>query len=202
MSQVVEKAPYGEYLVMCNGLQCDGFLEWVFHPGMLFGSVGKWWGGGGTRGRPHEGLDVALFRDASGRMRRVEAGTLVPALYGGEVVRMGPDYLGDLAFVRHEIDDGHGSTLHTIYGHIRVDDHIRRLVRVNAGKVIGCVSDRGLRGGKAPAHLHITAAWIPNSLPPEKMSWKEVGALGPEALLNPLDLMESRKAIEDLPRQM
>jgi murein DD-endopeptidase MepM/ murein hydrolase activator NlpD len=197
-----EKAPYGEYFLRCNGMHGDGFLEWVFHPGMLFGSVEKWWGEGGARDNAHEGLDIALFRDGDWQIHRLEAGSLVPAMYGGEVVRVGQDYLGKSVFVCHEIDDGHGRTLHTIYAHIRPGDHIRRFVRVGTGDVVGGVADPGLRDRKAPAHVHITAAWIPGSLPPQRMTWRAIGALGPGALLNPLELMASRYAIEELPPQM
>jgi len=197
-----EKASYGEYFLRCNGMQRDGFLEWVFHPGMLFGSVQKWWGEGGCRDNPHEGLDIAWFRDGGGEIRRLGAGTLVPALYGGEVVRIGHDYLGESVYVCHGMEDGYGRTLHTIYGHIRPGDHIRRLASVGAGEALGTVVDPGLRDRKAPAHLHITAAWIPGSLPPEGMTWREIGALGPEGLLNPLDLIACRNAIEELPPQM
>lgn len=196
-----EKAPYGEYFLKCNGMQGGGFFEWVFDPGMLFGSLEKWWGGGGFRENPHEGLDMALFRDGGGQIRGLVAGTVVPALYEGEVVRVGEDYLGESVYICHEIDDGYGRTLHTIYGHIRPGDHIRRSVRVGAGEVLGSVADPGLRERKAPAHLHITAAWIPGSLPPERMTWRAIGALGQGALLNPLDLMACRNAVQELPRQ-
>ena len=79
---------------------------------------------------------------------------------------------------------------------------MRRLESVAAGDVLGTVADPGLRVRKAPAHLHLTAAWIPGSLPPERMTWREIGALGPGALVNPLDLMACRNAIEGLPEQM
>ena len=202
MTLFAEKSPYGDYLLQSNGMAEYGFLEWVFHRGMLFGSVEKWWAGGGSRANPHEGLDMALFRDGNGHVRRVGAGTLVPAMYEGEVMGIGRDYLGESVFLRHRIEDGQGRTLHTIYGHIHFSHHVRTLARVDAGEVLGSVADPGLRGKKAPAHLHITTAWIAGAVPPDRMTWKAIGTWAAESLVNPLDLMRCRYVIEELTGQM
>ena len=202
MTRLAEKVKYGDYVLECNGMDRDGFVEWVFLPGMLFGSCERWWGRGGARGKPHEGLDFAQFRDGTGQVRRLNVGTLVPAMYGGEVVRVGEDYLGETVYLRHWIDDGCGRTLHTVYGHVRVRGDHRRLASVGAGEVLGSIADPGARDRKVPAHLHVTAAWIPNSLIAERLTWVTVAALGMGEILDPLDLMACRSAVEKLPREM
>lgn len=202
MTHILEKAPYSKYLLECNNRFVDGFREWVFHSGMLFASCEKWWGKGGVRDRPHEGLDMVLWRDDRGLTQRVEAGVVVPALYAGEVVMVEQDYLGDSLYVRHAIDDGGGRTLHTVYGHIRVGSTIGRAGKVTAGEAVGSVADPRHRGRQTPAHLHLTAAWIPDRLAADELNWDSIGALGLEALIDPLEVIACPTTVEDVPFEM
>ena len=63
---MLPRTRFCEYLVGLNNLDEQGFEKWVFQPGMLFHSTHRWWGNGGRRDHPHEGLDLCLYRDRSG----------------------------------------------------------------------------------------------------------------------------------------
>ena len=121
----VEKTSFSEQLLECNGLREAGFDQWAFSPGMLFKAPGKWWGDRGTRARPHEGIDLCLYTDETGRPFALDESTRIPVMFDGEIIKIEEDFLGQSVYVAHAIDDGHGRRLWTIYGHTRPADHIQ-----------------------------------------------------------------------------
>ena len=94
---------FTEFLIQKNALDKGGFKEWVFCPGMLFNSTDKWWGDQGKRDKPHEGLDLCLYKDRKDTILRLGEKAKVPAIYDGRVVRIVDDFLGngDLIFCCH-----------------------------------------------------------------------------------------------------
>ncbi len=44
-------------------------LEWLFYPGMLFGSLLKWWGDWRERYTRHEGVDIAFYRSVIAQLQ-------------------------------------------------------------------------------------------------------------------------------------
>lgn len=90
----LEKPPFTAVLLELNGIDPDEFIGWIFHPGMLFGSPQKWWGGGGRRDFPHEGIDFCLYQDSSGNLKRLSPKTRIPAMHSGVVRGAFSDYLG------------------------------------------------------------------------------------------------------------
>ena len=113
----IEPNSFHAWLLSANGLAECGFEEWLFDPGMMFGSDRKWWGGGGPRTTPHEGLDLCFFRVGLSATRRLLAGTKIPAAFEGTVVHMCDDYLGKTVFVKHQGIADEDRHLFTIYGH-------------------------------------------------------------------------------------
>lgn len=170
-----------------NGLANPGFKEWVFRPAMLFGSSDKWWGAGGRRDSPHEGLDLCFYRTTDGNIQRLNAGIKIPALFGGEVVNVIEDYLGESVFVRHRPFENSGRLLYTVYGHIVPSPSVSPGKSLSEGDVIGVISGGRHSATAPPAHLHISAAWIPASFPADKLNWGAIG--GPDAvLIDPLSI--------------
>lgn len=166
-----------------------GFTEWLFSPGMLFGAREKWWGTGGRRERPHEGIDLCFYRDAKGKKRCLNENTLVPTIYEGEVVRIIDDFLGKSAFLGHNIFSGQ-KRLFTVYGHIRPDEKIRAGRILEAGSVLGCLAKTGpyanIRG-----HLHISVALISELLSLERLDWKILEDKKKVTLLDPLPIISA-----------
>jgi len=77
------------------GLDFPEVKEWLFCPGMVFQATGKWWGDKtGSRPRPHEGLDLLIYRDFQGAIRCLDESTPLPVIYDGVVVGRIPDFLG------------------------------------------------------------------------------------------------------------
>jgi len=71
---------FTEFLIRKNALDQGGFNGWVFCPGMLFNSTDKWWGDHGKRDKPHEGLDLCLYKDREDTILRLGEKAKVPAI--------------------------------------------------------------------------------------------------------------------------
>lgn len=170
----------------CNRLDAVGFREWVFHPGMLFGALEMWWGRGGNRDRPHEGLDVRCYRDAGGRIHGLDGTIRVPVMYEGEIAAIRDDFLGRSVFVRHPIRDGGGRRLHTIYGHTAPDGDVRVGDALGEGEEFATVALTPAGKTSAPAHLHLTVAWVSPSVSGEALDWRTMGDARRVILLDPL----------------
>jgi len=110
-----------------------GFQEWVFCPGMLFQSTGKWWGKRGERNRPHEGLDLLLYRNDEGSIRHIDASFLVPMLADGRIVGMMDDFLGQSIIVEHPSLKGNPENILTMYGHTHPLKHVQPGITMRKG---------------------------------------------------------------------
>ena len=198
LSDVKDKEPdrapvlgsFHERLISCNGLGEGGFREWLFHLAMLFGSYDKWWGDPGKRDTLHEGLDICLYRTGDGDIHCLNERTKVPVLYKGEVVKVIGDFLGESVFVSHGVYNLNGSRLHTVYGHIKPHEHIRPGSSISAGDIIGTLADTGKSSGVIPHHLHISVAWISDTVRPEELGWQIMGNDARIMLLDPLHVIE------------
>ncbi len=99
------KPDFTKTLIQKNRLDKRGFSDWVFLPGMLFKSPDKWWGDRGKREKPHEGLDLCLFRDNQDKIVRLDGKIMIPAIYDSIVVRIIKDFIGKSIFLENSIPD-------------------------------------------------------------------------------------------------
>jgi len=152
--------PYGQLLAAANRLAALGFRRWLFKPGMEFLAREKWWGRGGARPLPHEGVDFCLFEDDRERQCIFPAASLVPAALAGRVVKIHPDILGHTIWLTHGEADGMGWRLHTIYGHVVPVADLAPGSWVAAGVVIGTVAAPAVAGKAITSHLHLSVARI------------------------------------------
>lgn len=193
----VEKTFFSKRLLECNGLHEDGFERWAFHPGMLFGAREKWWGDRGTRPSPHEGIDLCLYTNKPGHLLELDESTRIPVMFDGEVTKIEKDYLGQSVYVGHAIDDGHGRRLWTMYGHMRLADHIKPGVRVSQGDIIASLTRvREKTTGPRP-HLHLTMAWVSPERAFRELNWETLHDPGIAVLLDPLHAMDCMYNILD-----
>jgi hypothetical protein len=197
MSQTADFAPdrmpvsklFHERLVFDNGLDRKGFKEWIFYSAMLFGSRSKWWGDQGERGSQHEGLDLCLYRTSDGDIQYLDAETKIPVIFSGRVVKVSKDFLGESVFVSHNAYNLNGSRLHTIYAHIRPHGRIRPGEVLSDGGIIGVLADTGEDNGTVPYHLHISVAWIPDTVPSQELDWHMLDEDAGIVLLDPLHVI-------------
>ncbi len=185
----VPASRFCQRLVEQNKLGARQFAQWAFHPGMLFHSRQRWWGNGGFRNRPHEGIDLCLFIDQAGSVQILDRGAQIPAIYGGTVKTVIDDYLGKTIFIAHDIYDGTGTQLYTIYGHLEPRAGLAQGALLAEDENVGCIS--GIADRRLPIipHVHISVAWIPEKFPPERLTWKMMNDSPEITLLNPLAVL-------------
>jgi murein DD-endopeptidase MepM/ murein hydrolase activator NlpD len=192
---------FSEFMARENGLDRHGFQAWVFLPGMLFNSREKWWGDGGKRTRPHEGLDFCLFNDGR-RVFRLGEGTRIPAMYDGNVVAIIDDFLGRSIVLRHRLS-GNGGPFLTIYGHTVVKETLRLETLVREGEIIGRLADSGKSKGPVYPHLHVSLARPSGCVDYTSLAWRDLDNPRLFAMIDPRDFMDGSylllDGIEEIP---
>ena len=189
LEYLLPRTRFAEYLRGHNSLDENGFEKWIFHPGMLFNSTNRWWGDGGSRDNPHQGLDLCLYRDRNGEDHTLDEKMKIPMIYDGEIANIINDYIGKSIFLIHYTCDGKGNQLCTIYGHTEPYNGFVRGKTLNEGDVIATIKDTREKKVDIMPHLHVSLAWVPKSLPYNKLNWKTISDPGIATLLNPLELI-------------
>ena len=182
----LSKTRFTEYLIQENTLDEHGFEEWIFYTGMLFNAPDKWWGDQGKRDKPHEGLDLCLYRDRRGRMRRLDKKTKIPVIYDGIVVGIVNDFLGKSVIIEHGLTDSENNRFCTIYGHLNPQKglHVGRIVK--EGDIIATLADLRNSKVKTLSHLHISLGWASKFISYDKFDWETIGAPNTLTLMDPL----------------
>jgi len=184
-------------LLMRNNIAVEqGFKEWIFHPGMLFHAVDKWWGDRGKRGRPHEGLDVCLYRSRQGRVLRLAEGTAVPAMYDGVVVKIIDDFLGKSLIIDHSSPGG--IPFCSIYGHTIPKKGVEAGSRVKEGDIVAAIADTGRSKTGLCPHLHITIGLFSGAISYVRMDWETIGNSDMLTLVDPIGFIGGNYIIEDI----
>jgi hypothetical protein len=173
-----------------NHLDKSGFKDWLFASGMLFGARAKWWGDGGERSIPHEGIDLKYYRTIEGKTTGIGPDTKIPVTFNGTVVAVIDDFLGKSVFVKHEQYHQPSAILFTVYGHTSHNSGIHPGMILDEEDIIGTVSDTGGKRQAAPYHLHISAAWVPDTLTLQEINWETFGQPGRVVFIDPLPLLK------------
>ena len=177
-----------------NALDKDGFKGWVFCPGMLFNSTDKWWGDLGKRDKPHEGLDLCLYKDRKDTILRLGEKAKVPVIYDGTVVGIVDDFLGKSVIIEHLFSDCGNNRLCSIYGHTIPEDHIHVGNLVKEGNVIATLADSTRSRTNIFPHLHISLGWTTKETSYDKLDWKNIGAPNTLTLLDPMQVVKWRSS--------
>ncbi len=182
----VKKSSFNEWFARHNRLAFHG---WVFRSGMLFLDSDKWWKKDEVRQRPHEGLDFCFYRGSDERVYSLDRNTRIPVMYGGEILKIGDDFLGKSLYIGHSICDEKGNRLCTIYGHTKPINDARVGKVVNEGDIVAVVADDKAEITKISPHLHVSVAWLHPTFPCEKLDWKTLTDPHVATLLNPLNFI-------------
>jgi murein DD-endopeptidase MepM/ murein hydrolase activator NlpD len=180
-----------EFMLAHNRPRMDGFKRWVFHPGMRFQAVEKWWGDQGPRAVPHEGLDLYSFETDGGRVQTVDQQTRIPAAFAGQVVKIDRDFLGQSIFISHAMYADAGRQLLSALGHTVPRDGLQSGQQVTAGEIIAAVAGFPGKKSNLPPHLHLTFAWVPVDFLLEQLTWDNLGHDPGIGLIDPLAVILS-----------
>lgn len=155
---------------------------------MLFQAACKWWGDKGPRERPHEGLDLLLYRDRQGRILHLDEKSRIPVMGDGVVVSIIADFLGKSVIVEHAFPDRDTGRVYTIYGHTHPGSEIQVGTAVRRGEIIATVALPGRSAFVMVPHLHISIAWASKSI--DRLNWDSIGASSSLILLDPLKAID------------
>jgi murein DD-endopeptidase MepM/ murein hydrolase activator NlpD len=180
---------FTEILIRRNDLDQGGFNGWVFCPGMLFNSTDKWWGNQGKRDKPHEGLDLCLYKDREDTILRLGEKAKIPVIYDGTVVAIVDDFLGKSVIIEHLFSDYDNNRLCTIYGHTIPEDTLYVGKIVKQGDVIATLADLSTSKTGIFPHLHISVGWTSKEISYDSLDWENIGDPNTVTLLDPLQVI-------------
>jgi murein DD-endopeptidase MepM/ murein hydrolase activator NlpD len=187
---VSSKAPFTEAFVRLNNLGGEKFTAWVFHPDMLFGAKRNWWGSKGQRSKPHEGIDLCLYRDGYEKIIPLDERIRVPAMVDGIVVKMMPDFLGQSIILEHRLPHIRQNICLTIYGHTVPAQGLTIGQPVKQGQEIATIAPQKKPNLSVPPHLHITMAWSSTTPTYDTLDWTTICDPERLQLLDPLQFLD------------
>ena len=197
----LKKTVFTARLIKANGLDPDDFQSWAFWPGMLFNSADKWWGDYGRRDFPHEGVDFCLYKDLSGRVRRLDEQTRIPVMHDGVVRALYNDYLGHAVVLEHENIPGRNGKMLSVYAHTKPDADIRPGVFVKAGDIIATIADTRRSKANILPHLHISFGVPSPTLVYNPFVWNSMRDPQLVRLRDPLELIDRPHVVLDFQDQ-
>ena len=197
----MEKARFTEMLIRANALDPNTFQCWVFCPGMLFGSMEKWWGDHGERDFPHEGIDFCLYRATSGELVRLNETTRIPVIYDGVVKAMFTDFLGQAVIVEHGGTAGGAGSYLTAYAHTKPREKIKPGTMLKQGEIIGTIADTHRSKAGILPHLHFTFGRPSPKLTYDNFVWNIMRDPEKVSLLNPIPLIDRPYQVMDAQSQ-
>jgi murein DD-endopeptidase MepM/ murein hydrolase activator NlpD len=195
IADLLSRSRFTEHLVRENGLADDRLAHWILRPGMLSGAPVKWWGDGGKRIAPHEGLDLCFYRDQAHEIHRLHPGTRIPAMYDGTVVRVLDDFLGRTVVIAHSLPEGDGA-FYTIYGHIVPREGLDVDRSVREGEFVARLTDASRSRDNALPHLHVSLGWTRDAIAHHNLDWETIPHV--LNLLDPLPALGGRYVFESL----
>ena len=148
-----------------------------------------WWGEKQPRSCPHEGIDLCCFEDAAGQLKQVGPDLKIPATFAGKVIRLARDFLGESIYLSHEILAADGRQLCTAYGHTRPLASLQVGQQVAAGEIIAALAVANGKKTRVPSHLHLTLAWIPLAIDPNRLDWQNLGRDPAITLIDPFSVL-------------
>jgi murein DD-endopeptidase MepM/ murein hydrolase activator NlpD len=181
---------FTEYIIHENALEENGFKEWIFRPGMLFNATEKWWGDQGKRDKPHEGLDLFIYRDLRENTRQLNEKTKIPVIFDGTVKAIFNDFLGKSLIIEHNLTDINDNRLCTIYGHINPGKTLQLGSKVKEGDIIASLAHPGNSKATIFSHLHVSLGWASKLISYDKLDWKKIGVTKTLNLIDPLGFIE------------
>ena len=186
----LNKTGFTDMLMAANDLDPLDFQSWAVCPGMLFQSPRKWWGDRGRRDFPHEGIDLCLYANRSGRILRLDHTTRIPAMHAGVVRAIFTDYLGKAVIIEHESAVNGSGKLVSAYAHTIPREGLRPGAVVAAGDVIATIADTSGSKAKIAPHLHYTIGTPSPDLAYENFVWNHMRNPDMIALLDPLKFID------------
>ncbi len=175
-------------LISANRLEDDGFSEWLFYPGMFFLDRNKWWGDGGPRQAPHEGVDFCFYRTSATDHRRLQPQARIPAVAAGRVLAIIDDFLGKSIIMHHPVLEWGKDRVCTIFGHTVPLAGLSAGEPIAAGEIVARLAACTRSRGPGP-HLHVSLALIDRRRTGKELTWPALSRSRAALFLDPINLI-------------
>lgn len=185
----LKRSRFTEWMVRENSLDASGFLEWFFYPGMLFNEMDKWWGNGGKRECPHEGVDFCFYKTRENNILGLDETAKIPAMYDGFIVRIMDDFIAKSVVVVHHFAEKDSAKFCTIYGHTIPLPHLTEGRGVVEGEVLATLATPGKSQSNIPPHLHLSVGWILDPISYKNLEWKSIRKIKALNWIDPLQMI-------------
>ena len=183
------KSEFTKHLINCNSPSLQNFKEWIFHPGMLFGSMDKWWISG-KRNTPHEGIDLCYFVNQQGQINNLNNTTIIPAIFDGAISAIIDDYLGKSIIIEHTLKNQVWSFC-TIFGHVIPKSGITVDSNIKQGEPIASISGMEKSKSKIFPHLHISLGRVSGRISYRELDWSIISDPEKFSLQDPISLINN-----------
>lgn len=194
----IDKVSYIQMLIDANGMEAEDFHQWIFRAEMTFKAPGKWWGDFGLRDFPHEGVDLCLYADRLGKIRRLDEQTKIPVMHDGVIKAVFKDYLGQAVIIEHASEQNRDGTFLSAYAHTVPLESAQPGVEVRRGDIIATIADTRTSKAKILPHLHLTFGRPSEKLGYESFVWDVMRDPHLVILIDPLELMDGPHAVMDI----
>lgn len=188
---------WGESFALVNRLSVAAWEKWLLLPGMLFAASEKWWDENRPRQHPHEGIDLCFFVSDQGAIAQLLPAVSVPVALSGRVRAIGRDFLGESIFVSHDMEDGRGRTLFSVYGHTSPITGLRPGNFVAKGDIIATLAPTSRKEKSPPPHLHLSLIWLPELHDPGALDWRMLASLKEARFEDPLPLLGNTYVVQE-----
>ena len=172
-----------EALVRANGL--GDKITWLFYPGMLLDSYGKWWDDFGKRPCAHEGIDICFFREGSKKITPLAKNANIPAMDKGLILNRCKDFLGESLVIAHEGICSLSPKVVFVYSHLEIEKTLVPGCQVERDQVIGRTFDTSKKQSKLLSHLHLSCVELMDKVPLADLNWDLFPDRGKVNLINP-----------------
>ncbi len=186
----MKKSRFTGMLIEENALDQSGFERWLFCRGMLFNAAEKWWGDHGRRDYFHEGIDLCLYKDRCGRLRRIGVNTRIPVMHDGVVKAIFKDYLGQAVIFEHEYSGSNTGRFISFYAHTKPRPAVTVGTVVKEGDIIATLADTGNSKSRILPHLHFSLGLPSKSFSYEGFVWNTLRKPEMIIMLDPLPVID------------
>ncbi|MDZ7760557.1 MAG: hypothetical protein U5L00_09910 [Desulfovermiculus sp.] len=173
----------------------DDHLSFVFHPGMLFDSVRKWWSPHGQRPSPHEGLDLCLLQVPGRIPKPLPANSPVLAGAPGRVAAVIPDFLGQSVIISHGLDQRGSKEWISLLAHIDPHPDIEEGLLLESSQEIGRTRTFAKPWGML-CHLHLSLGLLQTPKNYD-LTWPELTKRNRVHFIDPLPLLPISSMVWD-----
>lgn len=113
---------------------------------------------------------------------------MIPAIFDGIIVRDHQDFLGQTLYIQHEQFQQNSKTLYSLYAHIAINDKLPK--KIARDMPIGVIAEvPGL--SPVPPHLHLSMAWLENTLDTTSINWNNIASHESVHLVDPLGFVRN-----------